>query len=435
MKRALVWFRNDLRVQDNVVLHRAAQEFDEVYPVYCFDEREFSRSPIDIPRTGPFRSKFLLQSVDALRQSLRELGSDLIIRQGDPVQAITQLAEVLQAHSVLASKEATSEEVVIEQQLEKVLWGLNIDLRLTWQSTLYGLDELPFPIKHLPEVFTSFRKRVEKESSIADPLEAPRTLNLIENINCGALPTMADLGQQESACDDRSVLTFVGGEKMACERLTYYLWETDLIADYKQTRNGLLGGDYSSKLSPWLALGCISPKSIYQEVKKYEQRRTKNSSTYWLIFELVWRDYFRFVAHKHGTALFRPTGIRNIQKPYYENLRKFDQWMQGETGVPFVDANMKELNATGFMSNRGRQIVASYLVNDLHINWTWGAWYFESLLIDYDPTSNWGNWNYVAGVGNDPRQDRYFNIESQASRYDPQGDYVNHWLGEQPVQP
>ena len=118
------------------------------------------------------------------------------------------------------------------------------------------------------------------------------------------------------------------------------------------------------------------------------------------------------------------TGEPNNHQP------TFERWARGETGVPFVDANMREMNATGFMSNRGRQNVASFLVKDLKLNWQMGANYMESVLIDYDVASNWCNWNYVAGVGNDPREDRYFNILSQATRYDPSGDYIRHWLPE-----
>jgi deoxyribodipyrimidine photo-lyase len=204
--------------------------------------------------------------------------------------------------------------------------------------------------------------------------------------------------------------------------------EKDLLQHYKQTRNGLIGSDYSSKLSPALAHGCISPKSVYHEVKKYEAERVKNDSTYWLVFELLWRDYFRFVAKKYGARIFHEGGIRNKTVQWKSDKEVFEKWRLGETGVKFVDANMKELLHTGYMSNRGRQNVASYLTKDLGINWTFGAAWFESQLIDYDPCSNWLNWAYVAGVGNDPREDRYFNIESQVKKYDPRGDYIKHWL-------
>ncbi len=262
------------------------------------------------------------------------------------------------------------------------------------------------------------------------------------NVDAGELPTIGTFGfPNELIADVRRAVPFEGGETIALQRLERYLWQRDLIRTYKDTRNGLLGEDYSSKFSAWLSLGCLSPRLIYYEVKRYEADRVTHDdpalrSTYWLIFELIWRDFFRFVALRYGTRIFKPSGIRHdTRKQGRHDQPVFLKWANGETGIPFIDANMRELNASGFMSNRGRQNVGSFLVNDLGIDWTWGAAYFESLLVDYDPCSNWGNWNYIAGVGNDPRssgngQPRYFNIYSQATRYDEQGAYVKHWLPE-----
>ena len=213
------------------------------------------------------------------------------------------------------------------------------------------------------------------------------------------------------------------------ERLNYYLFESNQIANYKKTRNGMLGADYSTKFSAWLALGCFSPKEIYAAVSEYEQTVHKNDSTYWVIFELWWREYFYWVMRKYGIKLFQKIGIKS-QSPIDRilNLEKLNQWKSGQTGNAFIDANMKELNATGFMSNRGRQNVASYLVNDLEVDWRYGAAYFEEQLIDYDVCSNWGNWAYISGVGNDPRGHRVFNVLKQADDYDKNGEYRNCWI-------
>ena len=191
----------------------------------------------------------------------------------------------------------------------------------------------------------------------------------------------------------------------------------------------MVGEDYSSKFSAWLALGCISPRFIGQELKKYELQFGANESTYWLIFELMWRDYFRFMMKKYNSKFFQQAGIqeKGIQVNKH-NIIELQNWIDGTTGVDFVDANMIELKATGFMSNRGRQIVASYLCNDLKLDWRFGAAYFEQQLIDYDVCSNWGNWAYLAGVGNDPRGNRYFNIEKQANDYDKNKIFRNLWL-------
>ena len=425
--KALVWFRKDLRVKDNVTLSNALENFTDIYPVYCFDPREFALSNQGFNRTGPYRAKFLLESVATLKNTLMALGSTLIVKMGDPTEVIPALARELKVKTVLASKEAAIGETNIENLLEQKLWGAGIEFELFWQSTLYNLADIPWPIKRLPEIFTDFRKQAETESFIRDLMPAVNEVRTFARVDSEEIPTLEDLGLNMPEIDSRVVLDFQGGEKAALERLKNYLWETKLLSKYKETRNGLIGANYSSKLSPWLALGCISPRTIYYEVKKYEAEIIKNSSTYWLIFELVWRDYFRFIAKKHGAKLFRVNGIREREIEFNEDKDAFKKWCEGKTSQPFVNANMMELNSTGFMSNRGRQIVASFLAHDLKVKWTWGAAYFESLLIDYDPASNWGNWNYMAGVGNDPRKDRYFNVESQAAKYDPKNEYINLW--------
>ncbi len=431
--RILYWFRNDLRLHDNPAFATACTDAPEVVPVYVFDPTQFRELPtLGIRKTGVFRTKFLIECVADLRASLRARGADLIIRVGDPARILADMAEEINASAVYASKEVTSEETDAESALSKRLKPLNVDIELFWGSTLYHIRDLPFGIAKLPEIFTQFRSSVEQYTPVRDLESTPDQVRMPSGIDAGDLPTLAQFGfTDELPADERVAVRFTGGETVALARVKHYLWTTDLIRTYKETRNGLLGEDYSSKFSAWLACGCLSPRFIYHEVKRYELERGANDSTYWLIFELIWRDFFRFVALRFGTRLFKPSGIKHdLQKQWRRDHDLFQRWATGKTGIPFIDANMCELNTSGFMSNRGRQNVASFLVNDLGIDWTWGATYFESLLIDYDPCSNWGNWNYLAGVGNDPRQNRYFNIYSQATRYDEQGSYVKHWLPE-----
>lgn len=431
MEKVIAWFRNDLRLHDNEMFFRALQKTSFVIPIYCFDPRQFANTDLDFPKTGSFRAKFLIESVADLKQSLQKLGSNLLIRLGKPEEIIPEIQKNTGAKIVYASKETTAEEIKIEQDLENQLFKAGCNLNLYWQSTLYHLDDLPFPIKMLPDIYTDFRKEIERGTKIRLQFPCPVASQIyFPNIEIalGNLPIMSELGLKEQLQDERSVLTFKGGEREAKTRLQAYFWEKDLLRNYKNTRNGLVGADYSSKFSAWLALGCISPRYIYDQVKKYEQTRVKNDSTYWLIFELLWRDYFRFVAKKYGNTLFQQEGIRRQKQLLREDKKIFERWKNGQTGQAFIDANMRELLYTGFMSNRGRQNVASYLVKDLKINWLWGASWFESQLIDYDVCSNWGNWNYIAGVGNDPRENRYFNSLSQAQKYDPKGEYTNLWL-------
>jgi deoxyribodipyrimidine photo-lyase len=250
-------------------------------------------------------------------------------------------------------------------------------------------------------------------------------------VEVGNMPSLIDFGHEPFETNPNAAFACKGGETAGIERLKYYLWETNAAATYKQTRNGLIGSDYSTKFSPWLATGCLSPKYIYAELKRYEKERTSNESTYWIFFELLWRDFFRLMGKKHGNRIFLKGGTHNKPLKHLRNNQEmFAVWAEGRTGVPFIDANMRELAETGFMSNRGRQNVASFLVRDLKVNWQMGAEYFESQLLDYDPCSNWCNWNYVAGVGSDPREDRYFNILTQAKNYDNNGDFVRIWCPE-----
>ncbi|MEM6261389.1 MAG: DASH family cryptochrome, partial [Bacteroidota bacterium] len=359
-----------------------------------------------------------------------EKGADLIIRHGRPEEVIPELAEEFNVGAVYAHQEVTDEELQVESALEDALFAQSVALEWSWGATLFHRDDLPMPVNSLPEVFTPFRKQTERYAQVREVLPTPDHIHYPDGIDAGEIPTLEHLGVSAQKIDPRGVLMFKGGEIEGLERLHAYFWEGDHLRKYKETRNGMLGADYSSKFSPWLAHGCLSPRMIYQEIKRYEDLRVKNNSTYWLIFELIWRDFFRFICKKHGNKVFYKVGIKGYAKHLRQDWELFDKWAEGKTGFPLVDANMRELNETGFMSNRGRQNVASFLVNDLKIDWRMGAEYFESLLLDYDVCSNWGNWNYVAGVGNDPRENRYFNTISQSKRYDAKGDYLRHWLPE-----
>jgi deoxyribodipyrimidine photo-lyase len=431
MRNSIVWFRNDLRLHDNEALTDAIRDNDGIIPVYIFDERIFcGKTKNGFPKTHALRAKFIIESVTDLRKSLRKLGSDLLVHVGKPEELIAQLSRKYKCSWVYCNRERTSEEVKVQDALENKLWQIGQEVRYYRGKMLYYTADLPFPISHCPDIFSQFRKEVEKYIPVRPPMEFifESIETQVEAEDIGAIPDIRDFGWDESDVKDA---VFKGGETEALKQLYYYLWETDLISTYKETRNGFLGRDYSSKFSPFLAQGCISPKKIFDEIKRYEQERTKNKSTYWLIFELYWRDFFRFMAKKHGNNIFKISGTKNEGSPeYVDKPELFEKWKEGKTGIPFIDANMRELNATGYMSNRGRQNVASFLVKDLRLNWLLGAEYFESKLVDYDPCSNYGNWNYVAGVGSDPRENRYFNIASQARRYDPDADYVKHWIPE-----
>lgn len=431
-KKIIVWFRNDLRLHDQEALYKAQQSGDEIYPVYIIDPRNFGKTRFGFPRNGAFRARFLIQSLSNLRTRLQAIGSDLIIRRGKPEQELLKLGKEIKVDVVFLHREVGPEETRIEERVEKVLEQNRIEFVPFWGATLFHLADLPFPVRHLPEVFTDFRKETEALVTVRATFPEPETLPMLNIQDKGDLPTLTEWGLEAPPNDSRTIIEFTGGETAGLNRLDHYIHQEQALAHYKETRNGLLNPNDASRLSPWLANGCLSPRKVFEEVRRFEDEVVENRSTYWLIFELIWRDYFRFWLMKNGIQAFHeegPNPNRNF-KHGAENRKLFEAWAHGNTGVPFVDAHMRELKHTGYMSNRGRQNVASYLVRDLKLNWLMGAEWFESLLIDYDVCSNYGNWAYVAGVGADPRGDRYFNVLTQAQRYDPDGEYVRKWCPE-----
>jgi deoxyribodipyrimidine photo-lyase len=426
MENILYWFRNDLRLIDNIALNEAIS-YGKVLPVYIIDERELENSYIGFKKTGHFRIKFLLESLNDLKENLKSKGADLIILVGKPETTLFELAEKYEINRIVCTKAVTQDETSIETELATSLKTKNIDLELIWQNTLIHVRDLPFQIKFLPNIFTEFRKKVEQNFRVK--ALAPEIINVpyLTHNEPNTEITLSSLGYNTFEEDSRS-LHLKGGENAGLARIEEYIWNKNLLKEYKETRNGLIGNDYSSKFSLYLSLGCISARTVYHEVLKYEQERVKNQSTYWLIFELLWRDYFCFIALKFGVRLFKKSGLKHdLNKKWRRNKADFEKWITGNTDEPFVNACMKELAVTGYMSNRGRQNVASYFCNNLKLEWWWGAMYFETMLIDYDVCSNWANWNYIAGIGTDPRENRVFDIKLQAERYDPKGEFVKLW--------
>ena len=421
---SLVWFRNDLRVDDHNGLKLALNNSNKVVGFYCFNPKVFSENKLGFKKTDVFRTKFLIETVDNLKENLKKNNISLIIKIGDPVEELSNVITQHNISNIYLQKEWTKEEYDEEALLKSKL--TNVLFHSTYDQFLYHPDDVDN--QFISDVFTSFRKYCEKKVDVRNLTFNSYKLNsenlLKENYE---VPSLDQLGFDDFILDNRSAFNFSGGSDSAKERLDQYLWKSRKINYYKQTRNGLIGLDYSSKFSPWLANGSISPREIYWEIKEYEKDILKNQSTYWLVFELIWRDYFKYISLKYGSKIFKIGGILEKDYEWSDDVRIFKEWTEGRTVEPFVNANMIELNSTGWMSNRGRQNVASFLAKELKIDWRWGASYFESKLIDYDVHSNYGNWMYVSGVGNDPR-DRKFNIKFQAERYDPLNKYQNMWL-------
>lgn len=426
MKRAIVWFRKDLRLHDNEALHRAMLSADEVILFYCFEETEFGTTSFGFKKCDSFRTQFLLESIENLKANIKLKGADLVIRVGNSAQHLKTLVNAYTVQEVYTTKEWHQEEMAVQEEAE-IATGISFNYVLG--NTLFHLNDLPYSFQEIPKVFTEFRKSLERNSSVRELYPEPEYIKAPSvAIDYGILPSHEDFGLERKKSDQRAAIHAIGGESKALDRLGDYFYQRNSLVHYKESRNELIGENYSSKFSLWLWNGCISPRKIYWELKKFESQVKKNESTYWLFFELVWRDFFKFISMKYGNSIFQLRGIRkDVKTKCTKDWQRFNQWAKGETGIPFVDANMKELNQTGYMSNRGRQNVASFLCHDLGVDWRMGAEYFESVLIDYDVASNYGNWMYIAGVGNDLR-DRLFNIISQAKRYDSKGEYVKRWL-------
>ncbi|SDG93120.1 DASH family cryptochrome [Psychroflexus sediminis] len=425
----IVWFRNDLRTKDQKSLYEACQQPEPVLGVYCFDPKQYETTKYGFKKTEKYRAKFLIEMVSQLSDNLKSLNISLQVEQDAPAGVFEKLSEKYNIKNVFFQAEWTEEEKQVENAVKSVL--KDTQFAEQYNQFLFHPEDVPYDdFSQVPEVYTDFRKKCEKQCEVRDEIPVPEALTRenLQHVNT-KIPGLADLGLEDFETDERSAFPFQGGEDAAWKRLKYYFWETKKLQFYKKTRNGLLGTDYSSKFSAWLANGSISAVSIYHEVKKFEKEVKKNQDTYWLIFELIWRDYFKYISLKHGNKIFQLGGISNKEYDWGNSEKAFKQWINGNTPESFVNANMIEIRETGFMSNRGRQNVNSYWAKEWKQDWRIGAAYFEAMLIDYDVHSNWGNWMYNSGVGNDPR-DRKFNIKKQAERYDTNGKFQRTWLQE-----
>ena len=381
---ALMLFTRDLRIADNEALQVAAREQSLICGVW----------PQDTLNWGDSKRAFYESCLGNLAHSLQSLGHGLFII--DDASAFDTIYQS-RSYNELEGPIADSDKIII-----------------AGETTLFKEQELPFAVVDLAKTFTPFRHKMDK---VAKEPQSPFTID--------KLPPQAPYQGAKIAPSPQ------GGETEALARLEEY-FQTDHPLSYFDTRNGLINKNDSTKFSPFLAWGCLSAERIYYELKLFEARRGSNKSTYWIFFELLWRDYFKFLSLKFGSKMYAITGTADRQLPALDaelEQQYFLEWVTATTEEPFVNANMRELNQTGWMSNRGRQNVASFLCKTKGVNWLLGAEYFARHLIDYDLESNYGNWAYLAGVGVDPR-DRLFNIAKQASIYDPDNVYQDLWLSQ-----
>jgi len=422
MSNTLYWMTNDLRLDDNPALARAAWS-RKLLMVYCVDSRWFKAHRYHVAAMGSHRWRFLQQSVKALHQSLHDLGQHLRVEYGVPAQ---QLAILIRQHNInrlVCSRQFGTDEIAVLVFLGKEFPELTIDQ--VDGNTLFALEQLPAPLESMTSGYTPFRKLAET-ATVADPLYMPAFLPPSPVAAQRNHPT-PDI--TPAAANDASA--FAGGEPAAREHLQNY-FSSELPLTYKQVRNELDGWENSSKMSAWLGLGCLSPRRLKNRLDSYEKQRGCNASTQWLYVELLWREYFQWLALHAGNKLFSYKGIAGRSPLTCVHPERYQKWCHGTTPFPLVNACMRQLKQTGYLSNRGRQIAASCFVNELGLDWRYGAAWFEHQLIDYDVAVNWGNWQYIAGVGVDPRGGRHFNLEKQSELYDPLGHYRARWAPDIP---
>lgn len=388
MERVVYWFRRDLRIRDNWGLERASQT-GAVVGVFVWDSAVVGRS-------GRFARAFLLDSLVRLREEMRRLGSDLVV-----VRGIEEL---------VGRRVVCSDEVGVYESAEADRVGAELVRQDYLVDYVWG---------ELPGIFTKFREEVE-------PVDCVLVIGE---------PTLRGWDWDGGACVlDELAVEFRDVTRRFSEsgevRLREFVWGGDGLRRYKETRNGFSGEGDSSCLSAYLAWGCLSPRQVFCEVRRFEMEVVANDSTYWLIFELLWRDYFHYLGRQQSAKIFLRGGIQDLELEWDNDRELFSAWCEGRTGYPIVDASMRQLAETGWMSNRGRQITANFLTKVLNLDWRWGAEWFEHQLIDYDVASNWGNWQYQAGVGTNGREFRVFHPVKQAIQYDPNSKFIQQWLPE-----
>ncbi|MEH0842484.1 deoxyribodipyrimidine photo-lyase [Micromonospora sp. CPCC 205711] len=397
-RTAVVLFTRDLRVHDHPALATACAAFDRVVPLYVLDPALADRSPN--------RTRFLHQSLAGLREALRERGGDLVVRRGDPVAETIRLAREVGAEGIGLSADVSRYARRRERRLLQECERHRLHLRLFPGVTIVEPGALrPTGGDHY-RVFSPYF-RSWQGAAWREELAAPDRISLPDGVRVGPLPAPPE-GESPDAA--------VGGESVARRRLTAWLPTLDRYDDIHDD----MAGDETSRLSPYLRFGCLSPLAVANRAGGRDGP---------FVRQLCWRDFYYQV-----TAAFPEISGKAYRRGATEDWRydadAMDAWTEGRTGMPIVDAGIRQLRAEGWMHNRARLITAGYLTKVLGLDWRPGVAVFSRWLLDGDVANNSGNWQWVAGTGNDSRPYRSLNPVRQAERYDPDGGYVRRWVPE-----
>ena len=415
----VLWLRNDLRLHDHQGFRMAHSAGLPLTVVYILPSHWVARDRQGLNRLGNAKATFLRACLIDLQRTLSDQNLTLHVLSGDPV---TLLAELLGEHGELLTSEAQAPEE--QQWLDRL--NQTHRLRTYTSQTLYNRFQLETLLHDWPVSFSRFRRWLQKQPQllIAQDEESPE-INLTDH----PVHTRAPVHwPDQPGADIRLPLN--GGERVARQHLQDYLWRSRAVGHYRQTRNRLLGPNSSSLFSAHLAWGALSVREIWRQLDAWESLNSENPSVRALRDELLWREYFHWSLVVNGSRLFQHQGLRDKPPETGHNEDFWQAWCQARTGIPGIDAGLKELVRTGFVSNRLRQNMASYFVHELKLDWRLGARWFEQHLIDADPGSNYGNWAYIAGVGHNPRPCHRFHLNQQLEHYDPELIHLRHWLPE-----
>jgi deoxyribodipyrimidine photo-lyase len=401
MDTAIVLFTRDLRLHDNPALHLACTRARQVVPLFVVD------SAIAAP---PNRARFLAESLADLRQALRERGADLVVRHGDPAAEVIKLAAETEADTVLVADDVSHYAARRRQNLERECARHRLGLTVTPGLTVVPPGDLkPAGGGHY-RVFTPYW-RAWRAATWRPHCPPPQRITMPQVGSIGRTPLFPPPGQGTSPDLTK------GGEQAGRKR--FVTWRESRLAPYPENHDDL-PGDQTSRLSAYLRFGCVSPLEV-----AIGARDRPGGEEYGR--QLAWRDFFYQV-----TAAF-PDMARKNYRPgasWHEDEDALEAWRAGRTGIPIVDAGMRQLAAEGFMHNRARMITASFLTRNLGIDWRHGYRHFGALLADGDVACNAGNWQWVAGTGNNTRPNRVMNPLRQADRFDPAGDYIARYVPE-----